>query len=571
LLLSLLAISTLALAYRIQQVNASGTIYIRADGSIDPPTASIYTADNVTYVLTGDITSGGNGIVVERDNIVLNGAGYTIQGTGSGIGISLAGRTSATVQDTTIKAFDNGIMLSSSSSNSIAGNNITHNKLDGILLSSSSSNSIAGNNITSSSSYGVYLYSSSNNSIAGNNITRSSFDGIYLYSSSNNSIVGDTITKNGNGVYLRSSSSNNSITGNTITNNGGGILLENSSINAIAENSITTNMDDGVNLVSSSNNSIAGNNITANNFDGLYLYSSSNNSIAENNITVNNWDGIDLYYSSNVSIAGNTITVNNYYGVYLYSSSNNSIVEDTITNSFDGVYLYSSSNNSIVEDTIINNGGGILLDSSLSNSIYHNNIVNNTAQAIIQATSSNIWDDDYPLGGNYWSDYTGADLYSGPYQNETGSDGIGDTPYVIDPNNQDNYPLMQPYQTDVAIAILTSTPTVISQGSQCSITVKVTNQDDFVEITITVYANMTESGNVTVICTLENVILDSRDSTTLTFMWNTSGFDLGNYTISAYATPVQGETNVVNNSCTSSSIQIVAGMIGGGGKMPCMN
>jgi len=57
----------------------------------------------------------------------------------------------------------------------------------------------------------------------------------------------------------------------------------------------------------------------------------------------------------------------------------------------------------------------------------------------------NIWDDGYPSGGNYWSNYTGLDLFSGPYQNETGGDGIGDTPYVIDADNVDHYPLMAPY------------------------------------------------------------------------------------------------------------------------------
>ncbi len=56
---------------------------------------------------------------------------------------------------------------------------------------------------------------------------------------------------------------------------------------------------------------------------------------------------------------------------------------------------------------------------------------------------SNIWDDGYPSGGNYWSDYNGTDLFSGPHQNETGSDGIGDTPYLIRFDSQDNYPLMK--------------------------------------------------------------------------------------------------------------------------------
>jgi nitrous oxidase accessory protein NosD len=52
----------------------------------------------------------------------------------------------------------------------------------------------------------------------------------------------------------------------------------------------------------------------------------------------------------------------------------------------------------------------------------------------------NTWDNGYPSGGNYWSDYNGTDFYSGIYQNATGSDGIGDTPYTMNANNQDRFP-----------------------------------------------------------------------------------------------------------------------------------
>jgi parallel beta-helix repeat protein len=93
----------------------------------------------------------------------------------------------------------------------------------------------------------------------------------------------------------------------------------------------------------------------------------------------------------------------------------------------------SSSNNSIVGNKITNNNYyGIYLAESSNNTIYHNSFVDNGEQ-VSSFESVNVWDNDYPLGGNYWSDYDGAD---------SNYDSIGDTPYFIDANNQDNYPLM---------------------------------------------------------------------------------------------------------------------------------
>jgi len=69
--------------------------------------------------------------------------------------------------------------------------------------------------------------------------------------------------------------------------------------------------------------------------------------------------------------------------------------------------------------------------------------VDNTEQVLAsKLDSTNVWDDDYPSGGSYWSDYNGVDVKNGPNQDQPSSDGIGDTPYVIDANNQDRYPLM---------------------------------------------------------------------------------------------------------------------------------
>ena len=83
---SLLSILILGLFYNIQIVEANETIYIRADGQIEPPTAPISTTDNFTYYITNNINEP---IVVERNNIIINGDSYTIQGTGNEIGINL--------------------------------------------------------------------------------------------------------------------------------------------------------------------------------------------------------------------------------------------------------------------------------------------------------------------------------------------------------------------------------------------------------------------------------------------------------------------------------------------------
>jgi parallel beta-helix repeat protein len=157
--------------------------------------------------------------------------------------------------------------------------------------------------------------------------------------------------------------------------------------------------------------------------------------------------------ADNVSITGFTMTEDqpgsrggwDYADIEL-SGAGCSIFGNVLTDSFAGVYLSGSANdNNIVGNQITNNDYGVYIGSSACDNVfYHNNFVNNTQQ-VVCGPLTNTWDDGYPSGGNYWSDYAGADSLSGPYQNRTGSDGIGDTPYYIGSNNTDNYPLMGPF------------------------------------------------------------------------------------------------------------------------------
>jgi parallel beta-helix repeat protein len=435
-------------------------IYIRADGSIDPPTAPIQ-RDGSVYTFTDNISSDADGVVIERDNMTLDGAGCTVQGTGASgsKGIDLSGRSNVTIKNVIIRYFWEGIILEYCSNNIISENNVTNNSF-GIYLSESSNNSLSGNNITANND-GVILEFSFNNVLRNNNMFNNKYDfGVYGYDLSqfvndvdvSNTVDGkpiyywvneaDKAVPMDAGCVVLVNSTRITVRNLNLTKNTQGIRLAFTTNSTIAENSIANN-DDGIRLEYSSNNSVSGNNIT-NHVDGIYLFESSNNSLSGNNVTENIRYGIMLYgYSNNNSIRGNNVA-NSFDGIYL-DGSNNSVTENNITaNIRCGIRLYySPSNNSISGNHIANNQYGIGLEGSSGNMFYHNNFINNINQ-VSSSDSVNVWDDGYPSGGNYWSDYNGTDLYSGPYQNETGSDGIGDTPYVIDANNADRYPF-RPY------------------------------------------------------------------------------------------------------------------------------
>ncbi|MFP3899129.1 MAG: CFI-box-CTERM domain-containing protein [Dehalococcoidia bacterium] len=164
-LLTLLLSGVMPLVLDNQPVLAAGTIVIRADGSIDPPTAPISTDDGFTYTATDDIYGQ---LVVDRDGIVLDGGGHSLQGTGSGNGISIIDRTNVTVKNIHVENFECGVHIVASSYNNISGNNIAGNGYGIALEQNSSQNIIRGNALTSNSNAGVLVDFSSHNIICYN-------------------------------------------------------------------------------------------------------------------------------------------------------------------------------------------------------------------------------------------------------------------------------------------------------------------------------------------------------------------------------------------------------------------
>ena len=162
-----------------------------------------------------------------------------------------------------------------------------------------------------------------------------------------------------------------------------------------------------------------------------------------NNTILNSDQGIDVGTFNNV-IAYNTISCGGN-GICLGSQyiTGNLVYGNHISDAEKGIFINCFNyDNDIIGNTIAGCQEGIHLGAaperdypSSGNLFFHNNLLDNSKQVLMTAGSSDIWDNGYPSGGNYWSDYNGTDA---------DGDGIGDVPYIIDEYNQDNYPLMLP-------------------------------------------------------------------------------------------------------------------------------
>jgi parallel beta-helix repeat protein len=271
----------------VARVRGADTIYIRANGLVEG-TTQIASVDNVTYTFTDNIDGS---IIVERNNIVLDGAGYTLQGGGGmdEMGITLSGTTNVTIQNTQIVNFEDGIWLQpNSNNNTIIGNTLTNNDI-AIQLSVSAYNSIS-ENILTNNDYGILLTTangydmgSNYNSISGNNITMTIYyDAIGLDNeSSNNTIVGNNMVDNEYGISI-GDCDDNTVSGNNIDSGIWGISLESQcNQNSLIGNNIK-NADAGLYIYSASNNSISGNNVVDNDY-GIYFYQASDNKFWHNN------------------------------------------------------------------------------------------------------------------------------------------------------------------------------------------------------------------------------------------------------------------------------------------------
>ena len=332
LILISILIGVFGLAFVVKRVEASSTIYIRNDGSVDPLDGRILNSDNMTYVFSSNIN---DSVVVERNSIVIDGAGYLLSGPANSysVGIDLSQRFNVTVKNLEIVSFGFGVKLNYSLNVTLIGNRISSEYLGkGVVLQDSSGNDITGNWFeTNRESIQVYG-ASSHNVISGNNITRSDYGIIML--SSDNTMFGNNITCSDCSLYAYGSN-RISIVGNNITHNRNesghgawGLHIMNCNSSSVVGNNLTDNQI-GFEMHDSYGNLILGNNMSRN--SGTAHFDGSGHIFSGNNFENNSWTGLIVSGAANSSVIGNNFVGNSDAAIQL-GGSYITIAENNITN-----------------------------------------------------------------------------------------------------------------------------------------------------------------------------------------------------------------------------------------------
>jgi nitrous oxidase accessory protein len=235
----------------------------------------------------------------------------------------------------------------------------------------------------------------------------------------NVTITGLTILNGWHGLSLTADYCN--ISGNKITDSQYGVVVAGANHNSLTRNLFQSIGPSSAVVLSSSNYNLVCDNYIDSCIEGIQMRaSSSNNIVIENSITHCQDAGIRL--------------LGEYSPPSWQGPANNTITKNNITSCGYGTTIFVSNKNTISYNNYFSNKVQLL-----ANEDYYLTFGNNRSINLIQF--------------NYWTNYNGTD---------SNGDGIGDSPYIIDANNRDNYPLIEQYRLEI---IQGETPTPLSTAS----------------------------------------------------------------------------------------------------------
>ncbi len=396
------------------------TIYIKEDGSV-VGTDKIRLYGGI-YRFIGDINTGESpyGISIEKNNIVVDGAGYTLQGNFNtsqpNSGISIMGlhirASHVTIKNLNIENYRDGIQQYTVSNNYFTDNNINY-CIRGISFSSSPNNILRSNKLENNEQH--IKISVDNLAEYSNNIDQSNtVDGkpvIYWLQKSNSVIppaAGIVFLINCTKITVQ----------NLNLSRGQNILLHSTTDSTIQYNSLIGNRQyAGIHLQNSTNIQIIGNTIK-NQSEGIYLRDSSTNQIEQNQL-VNNAVGIEFQSADNNELGNNTFSENgecvhfNVFPGYPTPSVGNRFFNNEMVGNYDGIII---AGENIVSGNVVtgNSGKAMKLDGQVTvvdniiadnqygmdvsgqNNVLRNNaLMNNTYNLFVSGVHNNYWRANY--------------------------------------------------------------------------------------------------------------------------------------------------------------------------------
>ena len=280
--------------------------------------------------------------------------------------------------------------------------------------------------------FGVQLLSVKGAMLSGDSFSDNTV-GIRVYNSTGITVDTSYLSVNSTGIEVNLSSTV-TLRGNAVSSRGSGVQISYSKQVNVSQNQLNATISG---IIDGSSSTLTGNKVSG----------------AEQGISVSE-------EGAGFNVTGNSM-INNGIGIQFVGSAgcacwpapwiNGTISSNVIQNNGNGIDVLEIGtlvrprfNVNITGNDLADNSVGVKVDGAGGVRFYHNNFISNMVQAIDQGYST-IWDNGYPSGGNYWSDFTGKDNCSGPRQDICSSpDGIGDTQYTIG-QSIDNYPLMKPF------------------------------------------------------------------------------------------------------------------------------
>jgi hypothetical protein len=323
---------------------------------------------------------------------------------------------------------------------------------------SSASNSHAAITLENLGGFGEGFESPDNifNGVVANITLSDDAHGIVLSSVTNVKVASLNVRDGGTGIECTNFSEFNIVRGNQVKDTSYGVILDRCLYMDLFYNTFSNVQFGLFETPIGNDNGIDAEHNMVQSPRAFTIYNSNNNIIASNQISWGPGTGAsEFQYGVNATLSDGISVTNNTITNTAPTSFQNGPAGVVVSNCpLDLVSNIPACSMAIIGNTIsVGNAYGVALLSGAFGlaqygqgiHVYHNNFVNNRIQAFDEnpGQGMNQWDNGYPSGGNFWSDYPGVDNCSGPGQNICPSlDGIGDTPYTFN-FNQDNYPLMQ--------------------------------------------------------------------------------------------------------------------------------